>query len=162
MRNTIRFAALAVALAASGAQAATTATGNASAEILSTLTVAENTALNFGQIAANGAGTLVIAPNGSSTCSALLVCTGSPTAGLFDVAGTAGVAYAATVTTPSVSLSDGGTNSMTLDTFTVGYPAGTTLTGGASTFNVGGTLHVGATQVAGVYSGTYTVSVEYQ
>ncbi len=161
MRNTIRLAALAAVLAATGAQAATTANGTATAEILTTLTVAPTRSLDFGQIAANGAGTVAIASNGNVTCSALLVCTGAPTSAAFDVAGTAGVAYAATITTPSVSLSDGGTNTMTLDGFSIGYPFGTTLAAGASAFEVGGTLHVGATQVAGAYSGSFTVPVSH-
>ncbi len=36
-----------------------------------------------------------------------------------------------------------------------------TLAGGSDTFNVGATLHVGATQAAGPYSGTFAVTVNY-
>ena len=35
------------------------------------------------------------------------------------------------------------------------------LVGGVKTFNVGGTLHVGANQAAGSYSKTFDVSVVY-
>jgi len=41
-------------------------------------------------------------------------------------------------------------------------PGSGTLTGGTDTFNVGGTLAVGANQTAGSYSGTYSVAVNYQ
>ncbi len=36
-----------------------------------------------------------------------------------------------------------------------------TRVGGSDTFNVGATLHVGATQAAGTYSGTVAVTVSY-
>ena len=47
-------------------------------------------------------------------------------------------------------------------TATLTNDGGGALTGGTDTFNVGGTLSVGANQAAGSYSGTYTVSVNYQ
>jgi hypothetical protein len=53
---------------------------------------------------------------------------------------------------------------MTVDTWT-SNPSGTgTLTSGTSTLNVGGTLNVGASQVAGVYtaSDAFTVTVDYE
>ncbi len=167
MRNSIRFAAMGAALAAavsfgSAAQAATTATATASAEILTTLTVASTAGLDFGQIAVNGgAGTAVIGASGTNTCSATLLCTGTRTAASFDVGGTANTAVSAVVTTPSITLSSGA-NTMTLNAFTLAFPGGNTLVNGATSFNVGGTLAVGATQAAGVYNGTFTVSVEYQ
>jgi len=37
-----------------------------------------------------------------------------------------------------------------------------TLTGGVGSFNVAGTLSVGANQAAGTYTGQYNVSVNYQ
>ncbi len=37
-----------------------------------------------------------------------------------------------------------------------------TLVAGSDTFNVGATLHVGATQAAGTYSGTFPVTVNYK
>ena len=166
MRNSIRIAAMsAAAIAAvsfgSAASAATTATATATAEILSTLTVTNTAGLDFGQVAVNGAGTLRVAGNGAVTCSANLVCTGTRQASNFDVTGTAGVAVSAVVTTASVSLASGA-NTMTLNNFDIYYPNGTTLVAGATSFNVGGTLNVGAAQAAGVYNGSFTVSVEYQ
>ena len=50
---------------------------------------------------------------------------------------------------------------MTVNYFT-SNPSGTgTLTGGAETINVGATLNVGAAQVQAAYTGTYTVTVDY-
>lgn len=167
MRTSLRLAAAGAALAAAVsfggvANAAATANATASAEILSTLTVTKTKDLDFGQIAANGAGTLAINGAGTPTCSAALVCTGTRQVADFTVTGTAGSAVLASVTTPSISLSDGAGHSMTVNAFDVYYPSGTTLAGGSTTFNVGGTLNVAAAQVAGLYSGTFTVSVEYQ
>lgn len=164
MRN-FRIAAIAAALAASAsfgtaAQAAATATGTATAEILTTLTLTATRSLDFGQVAVNGAGTLDVTSTGS-TCSALLVCTGTATTATFDVTGSAGSAYGATVPAGSITLTSGA-DTMTVDNFAAAYPAGTTLVGGASSFEVGGRLNVGASQPAGVYSGTFSVSVEYQ
>ena len=167
MRTSIRVSAALASLAASlsfgsAAQAAATANGTATAEILTTIAVSSARSLNFGQIAVNGAGTVAIAGNGTVTCSSLLVCTGSQSTAAFNVTGSAGQAYVTTVPTAAVTLSDGAGNTMTVDNFAAHFPAGNTLTGGASTFEVGGRLNVGATQAAGVYSGTFSVSVEYQ
>ena len=166
MRNSIRFAAMGAAAVAalsfgSAASAATTATATATAEILSTLTVTNTAALDFGQVAVNGAGTVRITGASSVTCSANLVCTGNRRPAAFAVTGTSGVAVSAAVTAASVSLSSGA-NTMTLNNFDLYFPDGNTLVAGATTFNVGGTLNVGAAQAAGVYNGSFTVSVEYQ
>lgn len=50
---------------------------------------------------------------------------------------------------------------MDVDNFT-GSKANGTLTSGADSFTVGGTLDVAANQAAGEYTGTFTVTVEYQ
>lgn len=167
MRTSIRLSAVLAALAASvsfgsAAQAAATANGTATAEILTTISVASARALNFGQIAVNGAGTVAIAGDGTVTCSSLLVCTGSQSTAAFTVSGSAGSAYVTTVPASAVTLADGAGNTMTVDNFAAHFPNGNTLVAGTSTFEVGGRLNVGATQAAGVYSGTFSVSVEYQ
>ena len=71
--------------------------------------------------------------------------------------GASGASYSVTVPA-SVSLTGPGTAM----TATLTNDGGGSLTGGTDTFNVGGTLSVGASQTAGSYSGTYTVSVNYQ
>lgn len=57
------------------------------------------------------------------------------------------------------TLSSGG-NTMAIGSFT--NNSGGSLSGGTDSFNVGATLTVGASQAAGSYSGTYTVTVNYQ
>lgn len=169
MKNTIRLA-TAVAVLASAASLTTaanaaTASASASAEILSALNVAKDKDLNFGQIAVNGAGTVVVGTGAvADSCSALLVCAGSKQKANFIVTGAKDIGVVASVQQSSVSLTSGA-NSMTLDNFTLYFPNGTTLTGagatGTANFEVGGTLHVAAGQATGVYSGTFNVNVSY-
>ena len=159
-------AAIATFAGAAPAFAAATATADAKAEILSTLTlaVATGSSLDFGQIANNGGGTATIDPStGNRTCSALLVCVGSSSSVAFQVGGTTGASVVVTLPASASTLT--GTNTgqtMSLNGFTRYFPAGNTLVAGATSFLVGGTLTVGATQAADLYSGTFDVSVEYQ
>jgi hypothetical protein len=139
---------------------AATATADARARILAPITVTKNTDLDFGTIVVGTtAGTATVSTAGARTCTAALVCTGGTvSAANFSVSGTSGAVV--TVATPaSVSLASGANNmsaSLTSSAATV------TLTGGTGTFNVGGVLSVGASQAAGNYVGTFTVTVDYQ
>ena len=84
---------------------------------------------------------------------------GCPSGASFDVTREPGQAYVITLPS-STTLSSGG-NTMTVDTFTHDAGASPSLAGGSDAFNVGATLNVGATQVAGTYSGTFAVTVNY-
>lgn len=168
MRNVIRLAAVGALAAVSfstAASAATSASADATAEVLSTLSVIPTQELDFGQIAVNGDGDVVVGADGINSCGAQLVCAGVRQAAAFDVLGTPGVGVTASVTDASVLLTHEVDNTKTfmLDSFTVNFPGGSTLVGGLTSFNVGGTLHVtSASALAGVYNGTFNVSVEYQ
>lgn len=175
MRNSIRFAAAALAAVsfAATAQAATTAVGTATAEVLSTLTVTPDADLRFGQIAANGGGTIVIPANSASaiTTTGTLVSTGTRGAAQFTVAGNVGVRVSLTslsVTSPltwqGTWTGGGATPTMALSALTSQWDnnVDTLDAAGEAVFNVGGTLGVAANQAPGVYSGTFSVAVEYQ
>lgn len=168
MRNSIRLAAVGVLAAVSfstAASAATSASADATAEVLSTLAVIPVQDLDFGQIAVNGDGDVVVGADGINSCGAQLVCAGIRQAATFDVLGTPGVGVTASVTDASILLTHDFDNTKTfsLDAFTVNFPGGTTLIGGLTSFNVGGTLHVtSANAMQGMYRGTFNVSVEYQ
>lgn len=170
MRNINRIAAVSAAALAtlsfgSAAQAAGTASANATATVLSTLTVTKDRDLQFGQIAVNGNGNVVIGPDGTGTCSAAIICTGPRNSASFTVNGTTGVGVSAAVTQTSINLvhATDTTKTFLLDAFTVDFPTGSTLNSGTTTFNVGGTLHVTtAAALAGTYTGTFNVNVEYQ
>ena len=140
------------------------ATGNASATVLAPLAISENTAMDFGNVAGDsGSATTVVLTTAGATSSAdgAYAQNGSGAAGVFDVTGATGLAYDINLPTVAVTLTSGA-NTMTVDTFTDDTGGTGTLVGGADSFNVGATLNIGAAQAAGAYSGTYTVTVNYQ
>jgi Domain of unknown function (DUF4402) len=178
MRNSIRFAAAALAVVSFGsvANAATTATGTATAEVLSTLTVTPTTDLRFGQIAANTGGTIVIPADSASaiTTTGTLVSTGTRGEAAFTVAGNKGVGVnlaSLSVTTPLTYQgawnvgTQGPVPTMGLSALTSHWNNNVSVldaTTGQAVFTVGGTLTVASAQEPGVYSGTFSVSVEYR
>ncbi|NTW63472.1 MAG: DUF4402 domain-containing protein [Chlorobiaceae bacterium] len=119
--------------------------------------------LAFGNIIAGpSAGTVTINPFGSGARSFTTV-TGTNLLPFgpaqFKVTGDANANY--TVSLPSSDITIySGTNTMTVDAFTKTVTTGT-LTGGSDVFRVGGTLHVGANQPSGTYSGTFNVTAAY-
>jgi len=85
----------------------------------------------------------------SEAAAARFTVTGEPN-GVFDV------------TLPSSATLSSGAHSMTLDTFTSSPSGSGTLDAfGMQTLTVGATLHVGAAQPSGSYSGFYNVTVAY-
>lgn len=169
MRNSLRLAAVGAALAAASlatsASAAATATATATAEILSSLTLTADSALDFGLIAPNTGGTVTVNADNTVSQTGALISTGTRVPAGFTVTGTNGATVVLTLPSTAVDLTRvSGTETMSLGGFN-SNPAGAfqlSPTTGQATFNVGGTLTVGANQVAGVYSGTFDVSVEYQ
>ncbi|MDJ0978467.1 MAG: DUF4402 domain-containing protein [Erythrobacter sp.] len=174
MTKTIRFGAAGIAmlsaLGMSTAAHADTATADATAEILEALQLdLTDGALDFGAIVVNGADTLTLQANGVMDCAnKQVVCSGAVDNPLFTVQGTDGKAVTINLPTASIDLTRvGGTVGTSADTLTVdnftSSEAGNevTLSGGSATFTVGGTLDIGATQNAGIYEGTFDVSVDY-
>lgn len=141
--------------------------GNATANVIAPLLLAETTAMNFGDVAGGtDIGTVILDTAGGRTvtgdASALAGTTAA--AGAFTIQGEAALAFTLSVT-GTATLSDGGTNTMTVDTFTETGTA-LTLNGAAQTFKIGGTLHIDASQPAGVYStatggAPFTVTANY-
>ena len=160
MKRALLGAAIAVfAMNASAAHAAT-ATGTATAKILRQITLTNTSDLQFATIISGAtASTVSVSTSGAVSCGAGLTCTGTTTAANFDVEGTEG-AVVVVGGDASVTLNGslGGTMTSTLSysdaTITLGA------TGGS--FQVGGTLNVGASQTAGDYSGTFNVTANYQ
>jgi Mat/Ecp fimbriae major subunit len=140
---------------------ATSQTGHASATILAAITVTENTQLAFASISPPAGGGNVVLTPGNVISGAGFTFIGTTAAGNFTATGAA--------TSPAVitfssgdTLSDGASHTMAFGTFTTDAGGSPTFSGGGSlTFNVGSTLVVGAAQVAGAYTGTYTVTVNY-
>lgn len=128
--------------------------GNATANVIAPLLLAETTAMNFGDVAGGtAAGTVELDTAGlrTATGDASALASGAGTAGQFTIEGAAGLAFTLSVT-GTATLSDG-TNTMTVDTFTENGSA-VTLSGSGTpdSFQIGGTLHIGASQPAGAYS----------
>jgi len=147
-----------------------TGTADAYATISNDISISTvDTPLNFGSIipSTDTAGTVEIAANslkGDSpsvsvvTMASIANC--SP--GHFKVYGDAGRAYAVTLPTDDVTLTrSGGSETMTVGTFTANPSTGYALTGGEQALAVGATLNVGANQYSGEYRGQYTVTVAY-
>lgn len=149
---------LALGLASGAAQAAT-ADGTARATILQQVTVTNTSDLQFGTVAiGTGGGSVAVSTAGARTCATTLVCTGATTAAGFNVSGATGMTVG--ISHPgSVTLTDGSGNNMTA---TIASSATSLVLAGGDSFRVGGSLNVGATQAAGAYAGTFTVTVNYQ
>jgi Domain of unknown function (DUF4402) len=132
--------------------------------------------LDFGSLIASGtAGTAVIAPGGTRTVTGGVLAAAST----FQPARFAGDGAPGQTVTISVSANSytltraGGTQTMTIDTFVIGSSPITTITTtplgftigsatGIFNFPLGATLRVGANQTPGVYTGTFTVILNYQ
>ena len=156
-------AVLALASTVQAQQNTSSTTANATARIITPISITKSTDLNFGDVVPTASsGTVVVTPAGarSATGGATLGSSSSVSAASFTVAGQANAAY--TVTLPSSATITSGANSMTVNTFT-STPSGTgNLGAGASqTLSVGATLQVGANQAIGTYTGTFSVSVAY-
>jgi hypothetical protein len=167
MRNSLRLAvvgAVAAASFATSAQAATTATGTATAEVLSSLTVTATADLQFGQIAANTGGSVTVNADSTVASSGALISTGTRSPAAFDVVGSPNAMVVVSLPAAPVNLTrSGGTETMSLGGFNTNPNGAFQLdASGNGAFNVGGTLSVASGQVPGAYAGTFQVSVEYQ
>lgn len=168
MRNTLRIALVGAAFGAlsitTAAQAATIATANVSAEVLSTLAVTADSALSFGQIAANSGGTVTVNSDATTAFTGSLISTGTRAPAAFTVTGTPNTNVVLSLPRSATLTRTGGTETMLINSFTSNRAGAFQLaaTTGRATFSVGGTLTVAAAQATGIYRGTFAVAVEYQ
>lgn len=138
-------------------------TGAASASISRLVTVNEDAPLSFGVIATNSKQcTVTLSPAGDVACpSQPFQFSGSVAPATFTVGGNS-----ATPVTISFSTGDsltGPGSTMTLDNFQHDAGASPVLDGvGSLVFNVGADLRVKNNQASGLYTGNFTVSVNYQ
>ena len=143
---------------ASYLQAATVST-TASANILQPISIAKVADLGFGDVYPDGtlAGTVTVDFAGGRTFgggASIGAATG--TSGEFTVTGETGTIYALTIPA-TIALTGPGTDmNLTLSNNSAGD-----LATGTETFQIGGTLDVGAAQTAGAYSATFDVTANY-
>ncbi len=158
----------AVDVSAQYQNSATASSVPATASIVAAITITNTADLAFGQIVAGGtAGTVEM------DTSAVRVPTGGVTlangtahsSAAFHVTGNGSDTYSVTLPPDStIELSDGAStpNTMAVDGFSSSPSgAGLVLSSGAQNFTVGAILTVGASQVAGNYTGTFPVTVTY-
>lgn len=157
------------------AQATAIGTGTANATIAKPITINASTALDFGTIVPNGAGngalTVTVDTAGTRTIAANVdgaLLGGTVGAATFDITGRPNATYAITLPAAPVTmtgLTPANTMTNAVDNFTesTGVLGGTLSAGplGQDSFTVGADLTVPETQVDDVYSGTFTVTVNY-
>ena len=142
-------------------------TANASAEILAQITLEEMRLLDFGKISPNGTASTVVIDGDStgarSSANAAILVTSDPgQSGQIEIKGANNASITITVSSASGILANPSSDTMAIGSFT--HSAGATPALNASgelMLYTGATLSVGATQPAGVYTGTYTVTAVY-
>ncbi len=134
---------------------------NVTITLLAPISISVGANMDFGTMVPTGipGGTVTVTPAGAISSVNVDLFGGFPAAAAFDVTGASGQAYF--ITLPSSATLTSGGDTMNVDTFNHDAGASPSLVGGSDTFNVGATLHVGPTQAAGTYSGTFTVTVNY-
>jgi hypothetical protein len=135
-----------------------------SAKIVVAITLTNRNGMVFGDISAgNTAGTVVLDPSGTreTTGGANVNSTVASVPAVFDVEGLSNAIYSITLP-DAVTLSGPGGDNMVVDSF-ASFPQGTGLTdiGGQQSLFVGATLHVDGNQAFGSYTGTMSVTIEY-
>jgi hypothetical protein len=128
-----------------------------SATVVASAAVTQNTALSFGSFALTDSGSPgTLDTNGADSNIDEMI---APTTGVVDISGAANETVNISVDA-SVTLSDGGLNSMTAS---LSVPAPTVLldSNGAGTSNVNGVLTISSGQATGTYTGSATVTVNY-
>jgi Domain of unknown function (DUF4402) len=137
----------------------------ATATLIRPLTVTKIQDMDFGDLSAGAGGTAVLEPNADtfSTTGGVTRVGGSPMCAEFAGAAQSNSVVNIKIPTGTVTLTRvGGTQTMTVSNFTLQGQSKRTLAKSQSfTFRVGGTLNVAASQVEGVYTGKFDVTVQY-
>jgi len=141
------------------------ATGTATVDLLSPLTIQKLQDLDFGTVAVTAAGTAVIDPvaNSISTTGGLVAAGGTPHAALFRGAASQNSVVNIKLPKQPIALTRvGGSETVTVSNFTLDGPTKRQMAQ-ATTFDikVGATLTVPAGQIAGQYTGTFDVTAQY-
>ena len=167
--NKFLFPLTAVALCFTAHQAMAAAadgTGTAKAKIIAPITVTETTPMNFGTLK-NDTAAYTVTLNTSDTRSGgdenYVNDSDNPVkSGEFEVTNASGINTAATLTVGNATIKDNngtGSNSMLVDNMS--HNMGANVPADGAKIKVGGTLHVGANQEPGTYTGTYNVTLSY-
>jgi hypothetical protein len=129
------------------------------------IAVSNTRALAFGSFVAGSGGSVTISTSGgrSATGGITLIPSSAGAAAQFSVTGDPGMTYSISLPLDGeAALSNGAGQSMPLNAF-ASDPGGIGLLGldGSQTLSVGATLNVDAGQAVGAYSGSFSVTVNY-
>lgn len=169
-KNALRIALASVVVFGSAKVLAADGSGTATAEVLTPITITNTASLDFGMFAVGATGgTLTIsASTGGRTADGGIVLSSldAGNKGTFKVDGKASATYSVTGAGPFTlthATDTTKTMSFTPSYYTAASATGATgtLVNGTDTLSVGGALTVNGSQLAGTYSGNYTVTVEY-
>lgn len=142
------------------------ASSSSTATLLRPLTLVKSQDMDFGILAVTTAGTAVIDPvtNIESVTGGVTKLGGTPTSALFTGAASGGSVVNIKFPSNSATLTRvGGTQTITLNNFTLDGPSKRTMAQSTSfQFRVGGTLNIAAGQAEGSYVGTFSVTAQYQ
>lgn len=139
---------------------------DATATLITPISIAKDVDMDFGTLAASGtAGTVEMAATAGAALTptgGMTVISGTPTAGKFTVTGSGTQVFTITLPTSDCTLTGSVAGTATVDTWTCSEPLTTAaLVGGTLEFYVGGTLNVDANAVAGSYDGSFNIIVDY-
>lgn len=147
----------------------------AEATIIKTFTLTQTSKLNFARLAssASQAGTCILKGDQTLAPTNVTVSGGTPTVPVFNVEGGFNSTYVITLPISNITITTGTGGvgkTMTINTFK-SYNVGSDIastnnirtlsSSGTDQFVVGATLNVGQDQIPGTYTGTFTVSVDY-
>ncbi len=161
-RLSLLLAALAAVTGVASPASAATTTAVTTVNVVRPVSLSKLQDMDFGTLTFagfTGTRTIVLSRAGAITCAADIVCSGVAKQARFNVQGTNKLTVLFTYS--------GGTLSNGIDSipFTPNGPGSIVMTNGGApgvNFDVGGSLAVSSTLVGDVYSGTMTVTAEYQ
>lgn len=161
-RIRLYLAALAVVASIARPAAAAQVSAVTSVNVVKPVSLTKLQDLDFGTLTFNsftGTRTIVLSRAGALTCAANIVCSGATKAARFNVQGTNRLTVLISVTGGTLS---NGTDSIP---FTADAPSSVTMINSGQpglNFDVGGSIAVNPDLVGGTYSGTMTVTANYQ
>ena len=164
----VAIAAFVLTAAAQNNAASKTLSVSGKARIITPITLAKTTDLDFGIIARGTTGTSTVLVNTTETQvpsvvgDAIVLSSAPQTAAKFTISGESGKAYTITFPTSQTITQVSGSN--TLSITNINWSNGPTTTGTigtGNTFYIGGTLNVPSTATDASYIGTFNVTVAY-
>lgn len=169
----IAVASVGLCASSQAAQASATATATASGTVVAPIAIAATANLAFGSLAPGAGGNVTVSTSGVRASTGPILLGGAPSsAARFHITGQADSTYTITHSGTAVltNTTGSGGETMALTKFSdltgANGTSGSATSGtldilGSQTLFVGGSIAVASNQVAGVYTGTVTATVEY-